>query len=345
MKLIGYVKPFSPSSFTIPVYKLGKDYFVHKLNRNLIIEDFVNFKFEIDDYFPIKKSLDFKKNDFGPIVYILSNNIPLIEPANLIFQKAYELDEENIQKNPGLVAEFEEINFSTRSESFNIMDSNSIDVIFNNISSNLDLGLEKFIDIFSESVRNIIFLSNTVKQIKIRKLDNISVITLPSSPGANFINKQVMECYVENNLSLPSRFIFANKKAVNKNKERFIEFYNHQVGNQSSIVAARIVSNSAINSITKTTRNIKPLDLSDHHNFINSPVRSVPNSSFLVYSVSVHTIAEGFDQKELKNVWRVLGELGEIDEKFSKAVLNRNISTERSEYTVSYINYEPKDEK
>lgn len=342
MKLIGYVKPFSPSSFTIPVYKLGKEYFVHKLNNELLIEDFVSFEFNEDDYFPLKKTLEYRKNDHGPIVYILSNNEPLIEPSNMVYYKAYELDGENIQKNPALASEFEEIKKYTKYEVLPFMEANSVDVIFDNISSNFESGIHNLLETFSNTVRNIFLVSDAVKNTRVKRLNNISVITVPSSTSTNFINDEIRECYIEMNMNLPSRLIFANKKEVNKNRESFIQFYNHHIDSQETIVAARIASNFPRFKMSNLSN--KRESLLANKSSIRSAEISLLNyhSTTFVFSISVSPVVEGFNKEELADAWTVLEEIGKINEKISKKVLIKTIQTDRSDYPVTYIDFTPK---
>lgn len=109
MKLVAYVKPYSNSSFSIPLYKDGnlKGHYIHTL-KGLTINSFVFVNFTEDSIVNIDSNLEFNINEYCAIVYISSHGNAIIARADEIFEKALNQDKAIINNN-SLLEEFNEI--------------------------------------------------------------------------------------------------------------------------------------------------------------------------------------------------------------------------------------------
>jgi hypothetical protein len=113
MKLIGYIRPYGICSFTIPVYGQDSNYYVHKLNKNLIIEQFDIYPFDSKDIILLNDTLNFEIGDCGCVIYISSDYTPIIANADKITKQILK-QEKNIYLNPGLLSEINNIENARR---------------------------------------------------------------------------------------------------------------------------------------------------------------------------------------------------------------------------------------
>lgn len=84
MNFIGYIRPFSRLSYTIPVYSNGENFFYHKLSQDFKIEAFEEAVIKAtdvihtSDMIPRLSANAFKIGDFGMVIFIDDKNFPTI---------------------------------------------------------------------------------------------------------------------------------------------------------------------------------------------------------------------------------------------------------------------------
>ena len=115
MKLKGYIKPYSSFSFTIPIYTEGEHLYYHELNDDLIINRFIQIENNDISLYTTQESFFANKGDYGIIIFIGIQNIPIINFANQIAPQLLKSYKVEILNRSNLMKEISAIHESTAS--------------------------------------------------------------------------------------------------------------------------------------------------------------------------------------------------------------------------------------
>lgn len=318
MKLNGYIKPYMDYSFSIPIYYNGINYFLHSLNSNLQVCKFDEFDIDPDYFIEYESDLFMKEGDYGIVVFIGENSLPLIDYADSIVKVVNDSVVLNSENHKNLIEELNDIeltifqhNIVHKSENLDNVhiSEESLDLVFceENISEKALISYmqkEK-----TPSLRNIFLLSEYNDTEKLIELKSLRIILLNTKLGTHRYDclNEISLFYSKHNIQEPKGLLYCDN-VISRLKEGELYYFIDNFQRSNDLCHIGVYENN-YKSLSMTKKEYL-WEISEHSGEINFPLQAY--KAFLLKSMKNYSLDRIKQEMTLESVGRQIVFLEEL---------------------------------